>query len=139
MSELPRFKVVRYGPNTYFLGGELDLSTAPILTEAMADSVALGGSIVLDIGALTFVDSTGVHAIMDAARSLGANGCLLIHSPQPIVARVLELVRLNDAPNVHVDGCGSDTVPDGSLEWATPVTIAADFEELRALAGRRHV
>jgi anti-sigma B factor antagonist len=138
MSELSRFKIVRYGPNTYFLGGELDLASAPELTEAIAPSVALGGSIVLDVGALTFVDSMGVHAIMEAARSLGSNGCLLVHSPQPAVARVFDLVALDAAPNVHVDTCDSDTVPDGWLEWSTPETLAADLEELRALAVRRH-
>ena len=137
MSELPRFKVVRYGPNTYFLGGELDLATVAMLTETIADSVALGGSIVLDVGALTFIDSMGVHAFMDAARTLGSNGCLIIHSPQPVVARVLKLVGLHDAANVHVDGCEADTVPDGALEWTTPDTIGADLEELRALGTHR--
>ena len=137
MSVLPTFKVVRYGPSVYFLGGELDVATAPVLTESIAASVERGGAIVLDLGALTFIDSMGVHAIADAARTLGSRGCLVLHSPQPPVARVLELVRLGSAPNVHLGVCASDTLPDAYLDWRTPEDIAAEFDELRSLAERR--
>jgi anti-sigma B factor antagonist len=136
MSALPTFKVVRYGPSVYFLGGELDLASAPVLTDAIAPSVEHGGAIVLDLAALTFIDSMGVHAIAAAGRTLGSNGCLIVHAPQPSVARVLDLVGLDAAPNIHVEGCGSDTLPDAFLDWSTPEDIAGEFEELRMLAQR---
>ena len=136
MSALPAFKVVRYGPSAYFLGGELDLATAPALTDAIAPSVERGGAIVLDLAALTFIDSMGVHAIAAAGRTLRSNGCLIIHAPQPAVARVLDIVGLEAAPNIHVDGCGSDTWPNAFLDWRTPEDIAGEFEELRLLAQR---
>src|SRR3712207_2974436 len=99
----PGFKVVRYGPNTYFLGGELDMAVADALTQAIAPSVASGGSILLDFGNVTFIDSTGMNVIFGAAQTLGSRGCVFVHAPQRNVKRALDIVGMNDLPNVHVD------------------------------------
>jgi anti-anti-sigma factor len=136
MSAVSGFKVVRYGPNTYFLGGELDMVSAPILSEAVEASVAGRGAILLDLGALTFMDAAGMHVILQMSQMLGDEGCILLHSPQPRVLRVLELVGIESAANIHVDGCViSSTHPNTFLEWETPVDIDREFEELRALGG----
>jgi anti-anti-sigma factor len=135
MSTVPGFKVVRYGPNTYFLGGELDLASAPILSQAVEASLASGGAILLDLGVLTFIDASGIRAILQMSQKLGDEGCILLHAPQPRVLRVLELVGIESAANIHVDGCVSSTHPNAFLEWETPVDIDREFEELRALGG----
>jgi anti-sigma B factor antagonist len=130
------FKVVRYGPNTYFLGGELDMATVPMLTDAVATSLEGGGVTTLDLGALTFMDSTGIHALLQMAAELGDRGCILLHAPQPRVRRVLELVDVASLPNLHVgDLCASDTLPDRFLDWRTPDDIEQEFAELRRLSG----
>ena len=46
------------------LRGELDLATAGRLEAALADG---GGPVVLDLSALTFMDSTGVRTLLEAA------------------------------------------------------------------------
>lgn len=136
MSTVRGFKVVRYGPNTYFLGGELDMASAPILSEAVEASVEGGGATLLDLGVLTFIDAAGIHAILQLSQTLGDEGCILLHAPQPRVLRVLELVGIESAANIHVDGCViSSTHPNVFLEWETPVDIDREFEELRALGG----
>ena len=136
MTSVPTFKVVRYGPNTYFLGGELDMAAAIDLKEALAPSVDAGGSIMLDLGALTFIDSMGIHAILEVADALETGGCVILHAPQPRVARMLELVDVGSVDNIHMDtACPSDSLPNASLDWRTPDDINEEFEALRRLGG----
>jgi len=136
MSSSATFKVFRYGPNTFFVGGELDLATVAELLEAIEPSVERGGSLLLDIGALTFIDSTGIKAIVDTAKRLGERGCVFVHAPQRNVLRTLELIGIGDVPNIHLDVCPSDGFPDDFLDWRTPEDIAEEFADLRALRAR---
>jgi anti-anti-sigma factor len=136
VSTVAGFKVVRYGPSTYFLGGELDLAAAPVLTDAIAESVDAGGAIVLDLDTVTFIDSAGIRALLQVADLLGDDGCILLHAPQRRVLRVLEIVGIGSAPNIHIlERCPSDTHPNDFLEWQTPADIAGEFAELRRLGG----
>ena len=128
------FKVVRYGPNTYFLGGELDMASASVLTEAVAPSVEAGGATLLDLGAVTFIDSMGLHAILQLAEALRDRGCILLHAPQPRVRRLLELVDVGSVANLHMgEACSADTLPDRFVDWRTPADIEQEFAELRRL------
>ncbi len=46
--------------------GEIDLATAPRLHDAVADAVADGWShLVVDLRAVSFMDSAGVHLLLD--------------------------------------------------------------------------
>ena len=47
------------------LRGELDLGTAPQLEQALAEA---GGNVLLDLRRLTFMDSTGVRVLLEAAQ-----------------------------------------------------------------------
>lgn len=51
---------------TIALGGELDLATVDQAREALG-SVPAGASVVLDLTGLTFIDSTGLGLIAEAA------------------------------------------------------------------------
>ncbi len=73
------------------LHGELDLSTAGLLTDAADD---LGGAtrLVLDLAELSFIDSAGLRALMNLdlrARSEGWDLALAV--PAPVVLRLLKL------------------------------------------------
>jgi anti-sigma B factor antagonist len=55
--------------HTLVLSGELDIATAPELEEAIAGVCENGESaVVLDLSELTFMDSTGLQAILAADR-----------------------------------------------------------------------
>lgn len=71
--------------------GELDLATAPILTEALQTAVQPGGVITLDVRGLSFIDSSGLKVLLDAARGLDGRGKLVLRSPVDAVVRVLEI------------------------------------------------
>ncbi len=84
------------------LTGELDMSTAPELDQVLEAAVEHGGAILVDLSELRFMDSTGIHTLMKAARSLGGRGCLILHGEQERVGRVFDLVGINgNVPGLH--------------------------------------
>ena len=84
------------------LAGELDMSTASQLHEVLDVAVAYGGTILVDLSDLTFMDSTGINVFLRAAVSLRGRGCLILHGEQDRVRRVLDLVRVDGSiPNIH--------------------------------------
>jgi anti-anti-sigma factor len=84
------------------LAGELDMSNASQLDRVLEVAVARGGTILVDVSELTFVDSTGIMSFLRAAISLRGRGCLILHGEQDRIRRVLDLVRLDGPiPNLH--------------------------------------
>ena len=53
--------------------GELDMATVAQLKTAF-ETVSGNGPVTLDLAELTFIDSTGLHAIMEFARSQNGSG-----------------------------------------------------------------
>jgi anti-sigma B factor antagonist len=101
--EAPGFSVVG-APGLLMLSGELDMATRPVLDQAIAQAVAQGGVIVLDVSAVTFMDSTGIHAILDTVLAR-ASGCTILHGVHGSVARVLEVSGLGSDPRLHIVEC----------------------------------
>jgi anti-sigma B factor antagonist len=84
------------------LVGELDMSTAPELDEALRAAVEHGGPILVDLSELRFIDSSGINVVVQAAMSLGGRGCLILHGEQDRIRRVLDLVQVDGSiPNLH--------------------------------------
>ena len=80
--------------------GELDLSTAPRLKAAL-DGLPQG-SVTLDLAGLTFIDSSGLHAIMRFASSANGNGPLTLANPPAFVSRLLEIIEMNSHPGMRI-------------------------------------
>jgi anti-sigma B factor antagonist len=78
--------------------GELDLASAPQLLEAVALLEAPGTrALVIDLSALTFINSSGINALRAAVRSAHERGVgAVVAAPSARVQRVLELVRLGE-------------------------------------------
>ena len=87
------------------LSGELDMLSASCLGDALA--AARGNTaVILDLGQLTFMDSSGLHAILTARNRLSEAGCRLVilrgsHQVQRVfevsgVDGVLEFVSARD-------------------------------------------
>ncbi len=77
--------------------GELDMSTAPQLAEAIAAAAGSGAeTTVLDLSGVTFIDSSALRVLVVAGRSLGeAGGQLQIGPRSDMVARVLTMTSLD--------------------------------------------
>ena len=85
----------------YRLEGELDIATAGGLTDllnAVADS---DEPIVLDFSGGQFMDSSGLRALLQAARSDDC-GPVVIKDPSPQVRRLLEISIPEGVPGLRV-------------------------------------
>lgn len=79
------------------LGGELDMDDAEALHRQLIDQLEEGDrGAILELSALTFLDSTGLSALIRArehAHSLGK--ALFLTQPQPTVAKVFSITGMN--------------------------------------------
>ncbi len=79
------------------LAGEVDLEATAGLRAALVDAVSSGDlGLVVDLDAVGYLDSAGLHLLHDTARTLGARGQSLrvVVSPGAQIARLLELVGI---------------------------------------------
>jgi anti-anti-sigma factor len=78
----------------FALRGELDASTCLGLSERLVGPP--GSLVVVDLGQLTFMDSSGLGALHIARRmAIKDGGNLVVSRPSPIVQRVLEITGLD--------------------------------------------
>ena len=83
------------------LDGELDLATAPLLTEALLD-LASEREVHLDLATLTFLDSSGLHVIVKLARSQDGNRSVVLLNPSTAVMRCLEITEIDKHPAIEI-------------------------------------
>lgn len=78
------------------LVGELDIATAGELREHLGGLSANGHSVVLDLGRLDFIDSSGVRELIRAISRARRDGwCLTIdRAVRPQVLRVIDLLGI---------------------------------------------
>ncbi|HMJ35238.1 MAG TPA: STAS domain-containing protein [Baekduia sp.] len=78
---------------TVALAGELDLASAPLLGDHLtAVREERPGTLMLDLGEVTFMDSSGVVLLLSASRHCERDGVTLVISHVPPAARrVLEV------------------------------------------------
>lgn len=76
--------------------GEVDLLTAPKLLEAMGSALDSGDRIILDLAAMTFIDSQGIKVLVEAHRRAQSDHVdrVVLRSPQPQARKVLEITGL---------------------------------------------
>jgi anti-sigma B factor antagonist len=78
------------------ISGEVDLVTASDLRQALGEALLISPRLVVDVGAVTFIDSTGLSALADAhRRAHDAGGALIVRHPSPMLKRLLEITRLD--------------------------------------------
>lgn len=85
------------GSVTLSLRGEIDLVSAPLLRQQLEDAVRSSPRrIVLDLAALAFIDSSGIHALLEAQglADFNAHALVLINVP-PHVRRLFRLTGLD--------------------------------------------
>jgi anti-anti-sigma factor len=91
-------------PRSLRLAGELDVAAAPAIASFLEAEGQGDGDLTLDVSELSFVDSSGVRALIRAADSLAGRGRLILRTPTTTVLRVLDLMGLVGAtPHLVVD------------------------------------
>ena len=81
--------------------GELDMATVTQLETAF-EAVSADGPVTLDLAQLTFIDSSGLYAIMEFARSRNGSGTLILLSPTATAKRAIAIAGLDGQPGVEV-------------------------------------
>ena len=104
MAEVPGFRLVGSAVTKDLhrvrLSGEVDFGCAESLVQGL--NLLSGMSVEVDLSGLTFIDATGVGALVRAKRQLQSQGCdLYVTGAQGIVLRVLELVGPDDWAGVE--------------------------------------
>ncbi|MFN2544763.1 MAG: STAS domain-containing protein [Actinomycetota bacterium] len=100
-------------PSGFRLAGELDLTTAPKLEEALR-SAGSGEPLTLDVTDLRFMDSIGIRVLLTAAQEYSEESPLVLLNPSGEVRRVLEVSGLmGGAPGLRVEGGDGDEAAAG--------------------------
>ena len=83
------------------VGGELDVHTAPSLQAALS-ALDSSGRIVVDLTAVSFLDSTGLSVFVNAlAEARGREASLAVVASAPRVVKVFTLTGLDSALSLH--------------------------------------
>jgi anti-sigma B factor antagonist len=91
-----------------YVEGEIDLTTADQFRAALEAAVAADPVVVIDMGGVTFIDASGLHALVDVADSLnGAAPLTLVNAKR--AARLLDIVGLRGSRSLEIrDGDEGD-------------------------------
>jgi anti-sigma B factor antagonist len=78
------------------VAGELEMATVPRFAQ-LAEDVPPGSRVVVDMGDLEFVDSAGLHVLLDLHRRSKQEGWeLALARPPTAVMRLLRLLKLEN-------------------------------------------
>ena len=76
--------------------GDIGLATAGILREALASALENPVSVVVDVGDVGFIDSSGLNALVwGHQQAQNSGGSLRLRSPSPMLCRLLEITALD--------------------------------------------
>jgi anti-anti-sigma factor len=98
------------------VAGELDLLTAPQLASALREAQLNASLVVLDTREVTFIDSAGVHVILDASRGSEWGGARLVVATSAVVDRFLGLAGVAE----QVSTFDISQYAPGGAEGASP-------------------
>jgi anti-sigma B factor antagonist len=94
------------------VSGELDLCTVPELSRIVAEE-GDARLLILDLNAVTFIDSTGMRVLIEADRACANSGArLVVLTGDGPVRRVLDLCKLADRLTLVTDHPAPATLPE---------------------------
>lgn len=93
-------------------GTRIDASVAIQFKEAVRQAAGDGpGRVVLDLSAVTFLDSSGLGALVGAMKLLGPERPLELAGLTPNVERVFRLTRMDSVFTIHPDATAAAGPP----------------------------
>jgi anti-anti-sigma factor len=82
--------------------GELDVAAQDEFTASAEALLPLMADVIVDLSDVSFMDSSGLHALLHLRVSaVAAGGSLVVRSPSPQVQRLLELTRTEEMLGYH--------------------------------------
>lgn len=125
------------------LAGELDAATADTFRDALRRAVAAPGTLGVDMSEVTFVDSTGLRALVEAQRSAGDGRPIRIVGASRAAAKLLAVTRLDQVfareptvdPSAGLDAA-RDSVVAGVDDARAALEAAVDRNDDALRSGR---
>jgi anti-sigma B factor antagonist len=78
------------------LDGRIAADVAPRFKSKLAEYVVNGNrSIVVDLGSVSFIDSSGLGALVSSLKAMGRDGDLVVSSAHGTVASMFKLTRMD--------------------------------------------
>lgn len=107
------------GPGGFRLIGEIDLTNAQQITDALRSELDAGFRLTLDLSGVTFIDSNGLRMFLTLARKARSAGLdpVVLVAPSRAVTHVLEVAVPSGIPGIEIrSGEGGGTIgPQGLL------------------------
>ncbi|MEV5438486.1 STAS domain-containing protein [Streptomyces sp. NPDC052682] len=88
------------GVTVVTLRGEVDYTSGARLTDTVVACMEAGRNTVVDMSAVTFIDSTGINTLVAARQAARNNWLRLVVPPGPVL-RVVRLVGLDTVMGCH--------------------------------------
>ena len=102
--------IYRDGAAVVVVRGDVDLATAASFRAALDAAVDGCGRVEVDLRDTTFMDSTGLAALLAVHTRLGhARETVVIHDPSPPVRLVLDTSGITGLVDVRTDGARPDS------------------------------
>lgn len=79
-----------------FVRGDIDLASSQAFWDALLSAQGDAPEVIVDLGEVTFMDSTGIHALLGAYRRAQNRGSLAVVGPSPAVRRVFEITGVSE-------------------------------------------
>ena len=81
---------------TAVVAGDVDHYSSPEFHPRLRDFAAQGGELVVDLRAVTFIDSTGISALILVRQQVAAAGGSVRLLPSDVVRRVVDVLGVAD-------------------------------------------
>jgi anti-anti-sigma regulatory factor len=111
------------------LGGEHDLSTAPLIHEATRGVWACATRGVVDLSGADFIDSTVINWLVSTKRALEASGtrtlAIVVGPPNSVAARLFGLLSLPEVPACYATREDAFAHASADLDTARPSSAGA--------------
>jgi anti-sigma B factor antagonist len=111
--------------------GDLDLESAPALTAALKARIG-PRPIVLDLGGVEFMDSTGLGVLVGAHKETAAHGgALVLAAASPRVQKIFKVTKLHKVFALHetVDEAVESLAGHLEVEAAPVETVVPGFDQ----------
>ncbi|MEX2641911.1 MAG: STAS domain-containing protein [Acetobacterales bacterium] len=84
------------------LQGDIDLSTSPQARSLLLDQIKKGKAVLVDMGGVSYIDSSGVASLVEALQGARKNKIdFRLAGVSPAAMRVLSLARLDQVFAIH--------------------------------------
>ena len=91
------------GATIVALSGELDLGTIPRMEGPLLEQLQRGTAVLVDLSGLSFIDSSGIGALIQANRSADGTPVSFLIEADSQVDRVFKVAGIGDAMPVFTD------------------------------------